>query len=65
MIERISSSFIFNDDSLLSILMARGFSLFTNRGSIEGVFLLLKQQINFYQYVLCAIFLLNALIYFF
>ena len=45
-------------------------SPFTNRGGIEGIFLLLKKQFNIFQYVLGTVsgllsFLLNSLIYFF
>ena len=44
-------------------------SPFTNRGGIEGIFLLLKKRFNIFQYVLGAVsgllsFLLNSLIYF-
>ena len=76
--DRISSSLIFNDESRLSVLMVRGgkvlvfdngvhcdaknllkssaffekfeiISPFTNRGGIEGIFLLLKKQFNIFQ----------------
>ena len=45
-------------------------SPFTNRGGIEGIFLLLKKRFNIFQYVLDAAlgllsFLLNSFIYFF
>ena len=96
--ERISSSLIFNDESRLSVLMVRGgkvlvfdngvhcdaknllkssaffekfeiISPFTNRVGIEGIFLLLKNRFNIFQYVLGTVsgllrFLLNSLIYF-
>ena len=96
--DRISSSLIFNDESRLSVLMVRGgkvlvfdngvhcdaknllkssaffekfeiISPFTNRGGIEGIFLLLRKRFNIFQYVLGAVsgllsFLLNSLIYF-
>ena len=44
-------------------------SPFTNRGGIEGIFLLLRKRFNIFQYVLGAVsgllsFLLNSLIYF-
>ena len=44
-------------------------SPFTNRGGIEGIFLLFKKRVNIFQYVLGAAsgllsFLLNLLMYF-
>ena len=44
-------------------------SSFTNRGGIEGIFLLLQKRFNIFKYVLGAVsgllsFLLNSLIYF-
>ena len=83
-IDRISSSLIFNDESRLSVLMVRGgkvlvfdngvhcdaknllkssaffekfeiISPFTNRGGIEGIFLLLKKRFNIFQCILGAV----------